>query len=113
MKLTKYKPFVPADFFANKIGQMFYKFREDNIYTFEFSDRKAAKAYGLSKYAMVRIDDNFTRDKDKFHYEITLFNKKYDTVPMMKIPDEVWIGLYNYFTELYTKWAENRHWQEA
>ena len=53
MKLTKYKPFAPADFFANKIGQMFYKFREDNIYTFVFSDRKAAKAYGLSKYAIL------------------------------------------------------------
>lgn len=84
MKLTKYKPFDPAWHFANKIGQMFYKSRDTFTYAFEFQDRKAAKQYGLSKYTMVRIDDNHTRDKDKFHYEITLFNRKYEPVPMMK-----------------------------
>ena len=56
---------------------------------------------------MVRIDDNHTRDKDKYHYEITLFNRNYEPVPMMKIPDEVWIGLYNYFVELYTRWENS------
>lgn len=107
MKPTKYKPFDPACYFANKIGEMFYKFREELIYVFELKDRKAAKSYGLSKYRMVRIDDNHTRDKDKFHYEITLFNSDYEPVPMMKIPDAVWIGLYNYFVELYTKWENS------
>ena len=107
MKLTKYKPFDPAWHFANKIGQMFYKFRDNYTYAFELKDRKAAKQFGLSKYTMVRIDDNHTRDKDKFHYEITLFDCKYEPVPMMKIPDEAWIGLYNYFVELYTRWENS------
>ena len=113
MKLTKYKPFDPAWHFANKIGQMFYKFRDNYAYAFELKDRKAAKQFGLSKYTMVRIDDNHTRDKDKFHYEITLFDRKYEPVPMMKIPDEVWIGLYNYFVELYTRWGDSKHWEDS
>ena len=107
MKLTKYKAFDPAWHFANKIGQMFYKFRDHFTYAFKFQDRKAAKKFGLSKYTMVRIDDNGTRDKDKYHYEITLFNRNYEPVPMMKIPDEAWIGLYNYFVELYTRWENS------
>jgi hypothetical protein len=40
-------------------------------------------------------------------YEITLFNRNYEPVPMMKIPDEAWIGLYNYFVELYTRWENS------
>ena len=107
MKQTKYKAFDPAWHFANKIGQMFYMFRENYTYALKFQDRKAAKEFGLSKYTMVRIDDNGTRDKDKYHYEITLFNRNYEPVSMMKIPDEAWIGLYNYFVELYTKWENN------
>ena len=113
MKLTKYKPFDPVWHFANKIGQMFYKFRGNYTYAFELKDRKAAKQFGLSKYTMVRIDDNHTRHKDKFHYEITLFDRKYEPVPMMKIPDEAWIGLYNYFVELYTRWGDARYWKET
>ena len=42
MKLTKYKPFDPAWHFANKIGQMFYMFRDHFTYVLEFQDRKAA-----------------------------------------------------------------------
>ena len=107
MKQTKYKPFDPAWHFANKIGQMFYMFRDHFTYALEFQDRKAAKEFGLGKYTMVRIDDNRTRDKDKYHYEITLFNRNYEPVPMMKIPDEAWIGLYNYVVELYTRWENS------
>mgnify|MGYP003540441148 FL=1 len=107
MKQTKYKPFDTAWHFANKIGQMFYMFRDHFTYALELQDRKAAKEFGLGKYTMVRIDDNHTRDKDKYHYEITLFNRNYEPVPMMKIPDEAWIGLYNYFVELYTRWENS------
>ena len=42
MKLTKYKAFDPAWYFANKIGQMFYMFRDHFTYVLEFQDRKAA-----------------------------------------------------------------------
>ncbi|MDO4214214.1 MAG: hypothetical protein Q4D10_08805 [Bacteroidales bacterium] len=42
MKQTKYKPFDTAWHFANKIGQMFYMFRDHFTYVLEFQDRKAA-----------------------------------------------------------------------
>ena len=113
MKLTQYKALDLAGHFADKIGQMFNKFSDNIAYAFEFQDRKAAKRFGLSKYTMVRIYDNHTRDKDKYHYEITLFDRKYEPVPMMKIPDEVWIGLYNYFVELYTRWGDSKHWEDS
>ena len=36
-----------------------------------------------------------------------------EPVPMMKIPDEAWIGLYNYFVELYTRWGDSKHWEDS
>lgn len=113
MKWTKFKQFDAASFFANKIGQMFFLFREERVYTFELKDRKKAKQYGLSRYQAVSIYDNNTRDKDSFHYEITLYDTHYNQTPMMKIPDAVWIGLYNYFVELYTRWGDARYWKET
>ena len=112
MKLTQYKVLDQAWHFAIKIGQMFNKFSDNIAYAFEFQDRKAVMEFAQGKFTSVRIDDNHTRDKDKFHYEITLFNRNHEPVPMMKLPDEMWIGLYNYFFERYTRWGDSKRWED-
>lgn len=107
MKLTKYKPFDPAWHFANQIGDMFYNFREEFSGRLELTDRKKAKEYGLGKYKIVFIRATWATGKDVFKYDISLLDRNYQEVQMMKIPAEAWIGLYNYFVELYTRWENN------
>ena len=113
MKLTQYKAVDLAGHFADKIGQMFNKFSDNIAYAFEFQDRKAVMEFAQGKYTRVRIDDNHTRDKDKFHYEITLFNRNHEPVPMMKLPDETWMVLSDYFVELYTRGRYSKHWESS
>ena len=66
-----------------------------------------AKEYGLCKYKNVFIRATWATGKNIFKYYISLLDRNYKEVQIMKIPDEAWIGLYNYFVELYTRWENN------